>query len=108
MLDIYARAGEATRRRRPDGTIERGYWANYFLRAVRRQGGPAYARQLLRAQGTTAGFLRLKEEGRLDITMEALVLQSEFASLFTDDDRRIALERLHAAGYFPPGGATPR
>mgnify|MGYP000268176987 CR=1 FL=1 len=102
MIEVYHRAGEATRQRRPDGTYRRGYWATYFLRAVRHHGGTAYARQLLRKPGTTAGFQRLKEEGRLDITMEALVLQREFAPLFTDNDRRVAVERLRAAGYFPP------
>jgi hypothetical protein len=101
MLDIYRQAGEATRRRRADGSFERGYWANYFLRGVRSHGGPAYARQLLRASGTTTGFERLKGEGRLDIAMEALVLHPEFQALFTGDDLRVAAQRLKAAGYFP-------
>lgn len=63
MLDVFRLAGEATRRTRPDGTIERGYWASYFLRGVRNHGGPEYAHQLLRKEGTTDGFQRLKEEG---------------------------------------------
>lgn len=99
MLDIFTHAGEATRRRRPDGTYERGYWASYFLRGVRNHGGLEYARQLLLAQGTTDGFKRLKDEGRLDLTMEALVLMPEFAALFTDGNRQTASDRLKAAGY---------
>jgi hypothetical protein len=71
MLAIFRLAGEATRRPRPDGTVERGYWASYFLRAVRNHGGLEYAHQLLRQEGTTDGFQRLTEEGRLDLTMEA-------------------------------------
>jgi 5-methylcytosine-specific restriction protein A len=102
MLEIYRRAGEATRRRRADGSFERGYWANYFLRGVRRHGGPAYARQLLRASNTSTGFERLKQEGRLEIAMESLVLHGEFKSLFTQDELRVAAQRLKAAGYFPP------
>lgn len=108
MLDIFRLAGEATRRLRPDGTVARGYWASYFLRGVRNHGGPAYARRLLRAQGTTEGFRRLTEERRLDLTMEALVLKPEFAELFTDDDRQVAAHRLAEAGYQParPAGAS--
>ena len=107
MLDVFRLAGEATRRTRPDGSIERGYWASYFLRGVRNHGGPDYAHQLLRKEGTTDGFQRLKEEGRLDLTMEALVLRPEYAELFTDDERRIAAHRLAEAGYQPPDESTP-
>jgi hypothetical protein len=104
MLAIFRLAGEATRRPRPDGTVERGYWASYFLRAVRNHGGLAYAHQLLQQEGTTDGFRRLTEEERLDLTMEALVLKPEFASLFTGAERRIAAHRLAAAGYQGPTG----
>jgi hypothetical protein len=101
MLDIFRLAGEATRRPRPDGTTQRGYWASYFLRGVRNHGGPDYARQLLRAAGTSAGFQRLTDEGRLDLTVEALVLRPEYGPLFKDEDRRIAAHRLAEAGYMP-------
>jgi hypothetical protein len=104
MLEIYKLAGEATRRRRPDGTIERGYWANYFLRAVRTHGGRDYARRLLRMQGTTEGFERLKKEQRLDLTMEALVLRPEYAPLFTDVELSIASRRV--GGLLPPRERT--
>jgi hypothetical protein len=99
MLDIFRLAGEATRQVRPDGSVIRGYWASYFLRGVRNHGGPDYARQLLRKPGTTPGFERLREEGRLDLTVEALVLRPEYATLFTDEERRIAAHRLAEAGY---------
>lgn len=104
MLDVFRLAGEATRRTRPDGTIERGYWASYFLRGVRNHGGLEYAHQLLRKEGTTDGFERLKEEGRLELTMEALVLRPEYTTLFTDEERRVAAHRLAEAGYQPPRG----
>jgi hypothetical protein len=101
MLDIFKLAGEATRKRRPDGKIERGYWASYFLRAVRKHGGVAYAHQLLRMEGTTEGFTRLQAEGRLDLTMEALVLRPQYAGLFSEHERQIASSRLARAGYRP-------
>jgi hypothetical protein len=99
MLDIFRLAGEATRRRRPDGTAQRGYWASYFLRGVRNHGGPDYARRLLRATGTSEGFQRLTNEGRLDLTVEALVLRPEYAAIFTDQERTIAAHRLAQGGY---------
>jgi hypothetical protein len=101
MLDIFRKAGEATRKRRSDGTFVRGYWAIYFLRGVRNHGGLAYAHQLLRATGTTDGFARLTEERRLDLTMEALVLRPEYADLFTPSERQVAASRLASAGYQP-------
>ena len=102
MLDVFRLAGEATRQRRPDGTIARGYWANYFLRGVRAHGGPDYARQLLRATGTSTGFQRLKDEGRLDLTVEALVLQPEYSGLFADVELATAARRI--GGFRPPRG----
>lgn len=102
MLDIFRLAGEATRRPRPDGTIARGYWASYFLRGVRNHGGPDYAHQLLRAEGTSDGFQRLTDEGRLDLTVEALVLKPEYAQLFIEPERQTAAHRLARAGYRPP------
>jgi hypothetical protein len=102
MLAIFTLAGEATRKRAPDGTTIRGYWASYFLRGVRNHGGPAYAHQLLRAEGTSDGFQRLTDEHRLDLTVEALVLKPEYASLFTAEERSTAAHRLARAGYQPP------
>jgi hypothetical protein len=102
MLSIFTLAGEATRRVRADGSMSRGYWASYFLRGVRNHGGPEYARRLLRREGTTDGFQRLREERRLDLTMEALVLRPEYAELFTAEERQVAAHRLAEAGYQPP------
>jgi hypothetical protein len=102
MLDIFRLAGEATRQRRPDGSMARGYWANYFLRGVRNHGGPLYAHQLLLDEGTSAGFQRLTDEGRLDLTVEALVLRSEYVELFSEEERSIAAHRLARGGYLPP------
>jgi hypothetical protein len=104
MLAIFTLAGEATRKQAPDGSTIRGYWASYFLRGVRNHGGPAYAHQLLRAEGTSDGFQRLTDEHRLDLTVEALVLRPDYASLFSDEERTIAAHRLARAGYQPRTG----
>ena len=101
MLEVYRRAGEATRHVRPDGSVARGYWATYFVRGVQNHGGLAYAKSLLNKRGTSYGFGRLAEEGRLDLSMEALILRDEYAPLFTEAERAIAASRLAAAGWNP-------
>jgi hypothetical protein len=51
----------------------------------------------------SGGFTTLWERGRLDLTVEAHVLKTEFAPLFTDGDRHQARDRLEAYGWRPPG-----
>jgi hypothetical protein len=78
---------------------ELGYNATRFLQMITEQGGLASARQLLHASGVSDGFTTLWEHQRLDLSVEAHVLQDEFASLFTDDERRMAKRRLTDYGY---------
>jgi hypothetical protein len=86
--DVYRRAGQET-----------GYWANYFLRDLRANGGLATAKKLLHAKGTSEGFKRLREERRLDLTVEALVLRHEFRPLFTTEELELAMARLDRYGF---------
>jgi len=83
---------------------ELGYNATRFLQMVSEQGGLATARQLLWSDVPSEGFTTLWERGRLDLTVEAHVLHSEFASLFTDKDREQAHARLEAYGWPSPPG----
>ena len=48
------------------------------------------------------GFTRLWELRRLDLTVEAVVLRPEFASLFTPDERAVARQRLDSVGFAVP------
>ena len=95
MLDIYQLAGRQT-----------GYWAGYFLRTVRDEGGLATCRKLLGKSGTSEGFERLKKEGRLDLSMEAVMLRPEFGELFSTEELARASDRLAAHGY--PAPRMPR
>jgi hypothetical protein len=76
---------------------ETGYWAGYFLRAVKRHGGVEAARRLLAQKGVSRGLAKLAEKQRLDLAMEGLVLAPEYASLFTEAERTVAAERLQIA-----------
>jgi 5-methylcytosine-specific restriction enzyme A len=73
---------------------ETGYWASYFLRAVKRHGGVGAARRMLGTKGLSKGLTTLREKGRLDLALETLVLRPEYRTLFTDEERAIAARRL--------------
>lgn len=62
-------------------------------------GGLAAAKQLLAVDKPSQGFTELWERGRLDLTVEALVLRPEFSPLFTRSELRTARRRLEEFGY---------
>jgi hypothetical protein len=76
---------------------ETGYWAAYFLRAVKRHGGVEAAKRLLEKPGVSKGLAKLAAMGRLDLAMETLVLSPEYRALFTTDERAVAERRLEEA-----------
>ncbi|WP_407572825.1 hypothetical protein [Deinococcus altitudinis] len=78
-----------------------GYNPHQFRRMVLEQGGVELAQKLLRTSGASYGFEVLREKGRLDLSMEALVVQTPWKTLFTDEELMTAMERLRAGGYFP-------
>ena len=76
---------------------ETGYWAGYFLKSVKRYGGVGAARRLLERGEVSRGLAKLARLGRLDLAMETLVLDPAYASLFTDEERATAAQRLEQA-----------
>ncbi len=67
MLEIYSQAKEVC-----------NYNANRFLQMVNEKGGLATARFLLSTEKPQSGLTALWECGRLDISMEALVISQKF------------------------------
>lgn len=57
------------------------------------------ARRILSGQRLSDGFSQLQAQGRLDLSLEALAVNSRFTSLFTDQEANEALTRLLEAGY---------
>jgi hypothetical protein len=78
---------------------ECNYPANRFLQMVGELGGLAAAKQLLASSRHPEGLTRLWEAGRLDISMEALVLGEPWCSLFSPVELAIARKRLASLGY---------
>ena len=79
--------------------IECGYNAVRFLQLVSEKGGLAAAKQLINKPGGTDGFTTLWEHHRLDLSVEAHVLKSEYAELFTEEEKNICRTRLKEFGY---------
>lgn len=79
-----------------------GYTATRFVQLVSQKGGLQAAKQLIAKEGGTYGFEVLWENKRLDLSVEALVLKSEYETLFSDEERMICKDRLEKFGYKAP------
>jgi uncharacterized protein (DUF433 family) len=90
MLDIYRRAKS-----------EANYNAVRYLQMVVERGGLAAAKALVEATHPSEAYTALWERGRLDLSVEALVLQKRWAPLFSDEDRALAGNRLKDYGFSP-------
>lgn len=90
MMDIYRRAKS-----------ECSYTATYFLRMLNEHRGVETARILLVGERPQEGFTRLWECGRLDLTVECLVLNERFRELFSDHEREKARLRLREYDFDP-------
>src|SRR4051812_34018339 len=79
LLSIYARAGAEVTYETDSGDVK-PYWAKRFLQAVKRaEKNDAlleFVHRLIRQEEVSRGFLILKKAGRLDLTAEALVVDT--------------------------------
>ena len=57
------------------------------------------AKRALSGSRLSDGFTALQGKGRLDLSLEALVIDKRFTGLFTDEEANEALTRLLEAGY---------
>lgn len=91
MFDIYRRAKS-----------EAGYTANIFLEMLNRNGGLPTAKYLINAPKPSDGYTNLYERKRLDLTVEAVVVENtRWHPLFTPEEIEKAKKRLSAYGYTP-------
>ncbi|OBH92528.1 hypothetical protein A5678_08705 [Mycobacterium sp. E2733] len=90
MVNVYVRAKQ-----------EAGYPANYYLEMLYRDGALATAHHLLASRNVSDGFTALWRKNRLDLTVENVVLQPEFRSLFSEDEMAAARRRLADHGFHP-------
>jgi hypothetical protein len=88
MMDIYHRA-----------KYEAGYNATRYLQMLQEHRGFGTAKILLHTPHVSDGFTALWERGRLDLTVEALILKKKWHSLFSEEERQIAKKRLKEYRY---------
>lgn len=89
MMNIYHRAKE-----------EANYTASRFFHMVGEHGGFETARILINANTVSEGYTELWERGRLDLTVEALVLENhEYYPLFTEEEIERCRHRLSEYNY---------
>ena len=91
MFEIYSRA-----------KFEAGYNATIFLRMLGDRGGLATAKYLINSPKPSDGYTQLYERSRLDLTVEAMVVESlKWHTLFTSEELQKARQRLVQYGYRP-------
>jgi 5-methylcytosine-specific restriction protein A len=90
MLNIYEEARKI------------GYNASRFKQMVANQGGYVVAKKLINNNTPSDGFVSLWELGRLDLTVEALILKEEYRPLFSDEERELVINRLKEYGFEVP------
>jgi hypothetical protein len=91
MMDVYRRAKD-----------EAHYPANQFLSMLLQQRGLRTAQTLLHVKGVSTGYTALYERGRLDLTVEAVIIDNpKFHVLFTAEELEIARARLRDYKYPP-------
>lgn len=88
---LFAKAKEAER------TID--YRPTYFLNMLGAEGGYQTARKLLIANKISDGFIKLSMHNRLDLSVEALVVESEWRQYFDPILLSLAEKRLKQAKY---------
>jgi hypothetical protein len=62
---------------------------------LNRHGGLRTVKKLLYKTGIPFGFNKLSALGRLDLTIENLILENPWNKLFSDDEKTIARQRLN-------------
>jgi hypothetical protein len=76
------------------------YRPSYFLTSLGTDGAFSTVIKLLApGRPPSDGFVRLWKEGHLELSVEALILESEWKSLFDDEVLTVARKRLRAVGY---------
>jgi hypothetical protein len=89
VLDIYRRAKSEAR-----------YNSQRFFQMVVDNGGVETARMLIHSDTVSEGYTALWERGHLDLTVEAMLIETKrFHSLFTDAELQTCDRRLKNYNY---------
>lgn len=79
-----------------------GYSPNRFVGMLNLRGSFEVARSLLGARDVSEGFTTLWEKGRLDLSVEAIVLKPQWREHFSTEEVETARRRLSEVNYHAP------
>lgn len=74
-----------------------GYDPSVWMRMVKDHGAVEAARRLIKSSELQDGLKRLLRMGRIELTVEYVIIQERWHDLFTEDERRAAEWRLNFA-----------
>ncbi len=80
--------------------LQCGYDPTRLLQMISRLGGVETAKALIRRGNASDGFTALQAAGRLELSMEATVVESKYAALYTDEEADACLALLCECGYY--------
>jgi len=78
---------------------ECGYDVTVFFKMLSEKGGVSVAKSLVVLPGFSYMFANLAAWGRLDLSIEALVVNDDYKELFNDHERYVCRKRLEESGY---------
>lgn len=80
--------------------VECGCKMTRLLNTIERFGIVRTAQEIIRKRRTSDSFNTLLEAGRLELTMEAVIVQEKYGELFTDEEVNSCYELLCENGYY--------
>lgn len=71
-----------------------------LIQTITKRGGVETAQEMLRRGHLSDGFDALAKAGRLELSLEAVVIQEKYGYLFTDDEVNACYAALLEGGYY--------
>lgn len=90
---------EFLREKAAEAKRDLGYHAKEFIKMLDADGGYATVSRLIADKNPSSGFVKLFEHGRLDLSVEALVLETEWRRFFEEPVLQRAEARLKGSRY---------
>ncbi len=82
------------------------YTPHLFIQMVNEHGAVETAKKLINSSKPSDGYVKLYEKSRLDLTVENIVLEEEWADLFTPEELNKARKRLKDFNFIPASTKT--
>lgn len=80
-------------------SIRIGYTPSYLIQMLNENRAVNVAKKLIMKDGGTSGFEKMWEKKRLDLTIEAIVIQPKYKELFTKEEIEESNNRLKKYGF---------